>query len=310
MSNVNTDIYELNDECSISIAPNWGCNLFSWRVRGSELMYCPEDVPAKATKITGGGNPTLFPSVGRTWDHSSGEPVRGNYRIHGFDKSFFMPSHGIVFMSDFSKVNEERADDAITVSYQLGIPQTVHDENYPFNLGLIQRFTLRPESVELEATITNNGDVPAPCAFGYHPYFRISNSQREGVQVRLPVQKRLLLTPKTVMLTGETQPTDGIVDLKAGIYYDSAYGEPVGVRMTLIDSKVGRSIHVDFDEKCELFFLYSPDDSEFVCIEPWSRGLGAYEHLKEPGWEDGSLIPIINPGEQVNYRAFFSISQA
>ena len=53
-------------------------------------MYCPEDLPGSAQKITGGGNPLLFPSVGRTWDHSSGVPVVGTYRIYGLDKTYFM----------------------------------------------------------------------------------------------------------------------------------------------------------------------------------------------------------------------------
>jgi aldose 1-epimerase len=299
------DTYELKQGTSFKIAPDWGCNMFSWVVGGKELIYCPEDLPATAKKITGGGNPLLFPSVGRTWDRSSGEPVQGSYRIYGHDKTYFMPSHGILFLSQWHKSDESRDADSITAIYDLTIPDKVKEENYPFDVAFSHKFTLKPESVELEATITNVGDTPAPVAFGYHPYFKISNPQREGVEVRLPVTKHLMLTKDTVLLTGESEDTNGVVQLQPDIYYDNAFSNPTGTRMSLIDRRAGHTIHVDFDEKLELFFLYSPDDSDFVCIEPWTRGLGAYEYLRNPGWESGELIPVLQPGEVVKYGAAF-----
>ena len=300
------DKYTLSDGHSFSIAPDWGCNLVSWIVDGNELMYCPDDLPETATKITGGGNPILFPAVGRTWDHSSGEPVPGNYKIYGSDKNYYMPSHGIVFLCKWRKIEESRADDKITVSYKMIVPDSVWHDNFPFDLGLTQRYTLTPNTIELEAVITNNGSVPAPAAFGYHPYFKVSNPQREGVEVRLQVSKHLLLTEKTVLLTGETEGTDGIVKMRAGVYYDNVYGSPTGQRMSLIDQKAGHAIHVDYDDTFELFLVYSPDDSDFVCIEPWTRGLGAYEHLREMGWENGEYIPVLKPGEVSKHKAIFS----
>lgn len=302
------DTYELNNDTSFSIAPAWGCNLISWSVGGVEMMYCPEDLPRTAQKITGGGNPLLFPSVGRTWDHSSGNPVAGTYRIFGHDKPYFMPSHGVLFMSEFCKVDEQIASDSITAAYETRISDNIREENYPFDLGMTQRFTLKASSIELESTIINHGDAPAPCAFGYHPYFGISNSERQGVTVRMPVARRLLTTSDTILLTGESEPTDGVFDLQPDIYYDHAYGEPTGSRMTLTDRSAGHTIKVDFDEKSEIFFLYSPDGSDFVCIEPWTRGLGAYESLKDPNWTDGKLIPVLQPGETMVFKATFSVS--
>lgn len=270
-------------------------------------MYCPPDYPEAASKITDGGNPILFPSVGRTWDHSSGEPVAGPWRLSGSDRTYTMPSHGIVYQSRFDKIEETSGPDSVSVLYRLNVPEKVHAENYPFHVSLTQRFTLKPGSVELEATITNDGDVPAPAAFGYHPYFRISNTRREGVSVHLPVAKRLLLTPDTVLLTGETEPTDGAIRLQPDVYYDLAYGEPTGNRMSLIDERAGHAIHVDFNDDFELFFAYAPDGAEFFCIEPWTLGLGAFEHLKESGWEDGRLIPVLHPGDTRQFRATFGV---
>ncbi|MHB9038182.1 MAG: aldose epimerase family protein [Armatimonadota bacterium] len=304
------DKYELSDGTSCEISPDWGCNLFSWTVDGKELMYCPDDYPEAAWKITGGGNPILFPSVGRTWDFSTGEPVQGIYRIHPSDKTWFMPSHGIIYNCKFEKIDETREPDRISVAYELQISEKVKADNYPFDIGLVQRFTLTHDAIELEATITNNDDSPAPAAFGYHPYFRISNSQREGVEVRLPVTKFLKTTEDTVLLTGESEDADGMIDLQPDLYYDHTFTGATGTRMSLIDSEAGHTIHVDYDKKFELFLVYSPDGSDFVCIEPWTRGLGAYMHLLEPEWQSGERIPVLQSGETVSYKATFSVSRS
>jgi galactose mutarotase-like enzyme len=66
---------------------------------------------------------------------------------------------------------------------------------------------------------------------------------------------------------------------------------------------------VDFDSKFEMLFLYSPDASSFVCIEPWTKGMGAYATLKDSGWENGEKIPVIGPGEKVEYKAAFSVEK-
>lgn len=302
------DTYKLDNGASCKIAAGWGCNLFSWKVDGKELMYCPEDLPSTAEKITGGGNPILFPSVGRTWDRSSRKPVPGLYRISGSDETYFMPSHGIVFQSKFVKTGESRSADRLIADYELIVPEKVRAENFPFDLKFIQRFTLTPTTIELRGTITNTGDSMAPAAFGYHPYFRISDAGREGVEARLPVSKRLLLTQDTVLPTGESEEADGVIDLNPDIYYDHAFCGRTGRRMSLIDRKAERAIHVDCDETFEMFVLYAPDGAEFVCIEPWTRGLGAYEHLRNPGWENGEVIPVLRPGEVRTHAVTFSVS--
>lgn len=302
-----TDTYRLSPDCTMSIAPGWGCNLFSWKVDDTELMYCPLDLPENAEKITGGGNPILFPSVGRTWDRSSGTPVQGIYRLHGSEKSYFMPSHGILFLCQFRRVQTEIAQDKVTALYELFVPENVREENYPFDVGLTQKFTLTPSSVELEAVAINKGDEIAPVAFGYHPYFRVSNALREGVETRLPVTKYLHTTKDTVLLTGESEATDGVMKLESDVYYDHVFGNPIGRRMSLIDGRAGRAIHVDYDEEFELFLVYSPDGSEFVCLEPWTRGLGAYERLRVPGWENGETIPVLRPGESRQFNAKFLV---
>ena len=291
------DRLELSNGTNCSIAVDWGCNLMSWIVDGNELMYCPPELPTTAKKITGGGSPLLFPAVGRTWDRSVTPAVQGQYRIHGCDKTYFMPSHGIVFLSKFVKVEEDRNGTTTSALFTLQVPDNVREENYPFDVAYSQRFTLTATTIELETILPNDDSKPAPVAFGHHPYFRVSNPEREGVEVHLPVKRHLLLDPDTVLFNGESEPADSVLKLQAGVYYDHVFADLTGSRMTMIDSKSHRKINVDFDEHFEHLTVYAPDGSDFVCIEPWTRGMGAYEYLKDPGWENGETIPVLQPGE-------------
>jgi aldose 1-epimerase len=218
-----------------------------------------------------------------------------------------MPSHGLVYRGKFVKTEEEQCGDRSSALYRLDIPAKVLEESYPFDVAYSQRFTLTPKSIELETVLTNNGASPAPMAFGHHPYFRVSNPAREGVEVRLPVTKWLKLDPETILFTGESEPAEGVLKLEAGVYYDHVFAGLTGSRMSLVDKQAGRTIHVDFDENFELMTVYAPDGSEFVCIEPWTRGLGAFGELNKPGWESGELIPVIKPGETRTLRAVFGV---
>jgi len=302
------DRYQLACGTSYAVARGWGCNLISWIVDGQELMYCPDDLPAAATKITGGGNPILFPSVGRTWDLSSGTPVPGKYRIRGSDAIYHMPNHGIVFLSEFERTGRVESPDLIAATYTLRVPERVRKENYPFEVDLVQSFAMKPDRVELSARIVNSGSGPAPVAFGYHPYFRISNRERDGVEIRLPATEEILLTPDTVLPTGETRPFDGVLKLAAGRNYDNLFSGLAGRRMSLVDRKAGRTIHVDFDQATELLVVYAPDGSEFVCIEPWTRGLGAFMKLDDPNWPATDAIRVLGPGEKMTFSAAFSVA--
>ena len=98
-----------------------------------------------------------------------------------------------------------------------------------------------------------------------------------------------------------------VLKLEAGVDYDHVFAGLTGSRMSLVDKQAGRTMNVDFDENFELMTVYAPDGSEFVCIEPWTRGLGAFGELNKPGWESGELIPVIKPGETKTLRAVFGV---
>lgn len=304
----NNYILTLDPNNTITIALDWGCNMFSWKCDGHEIMYCPADYPQAAWKITGGGNPLLFPSVGRTYDLSMPEPVLGRYTICGADAYYDMITHGFLYVCDWETVDERSEGNGVSVMFKAVISDDIRRNRYPFDIDFQQTYTLFSDRVELRSMLINNSDKPAPAAFGYHPYFRVSSSTREGISVELPVKRHLFVNELT-QLSGQTEPCNGKTDFDKDIYYDHAYDSLNGTRMTLTDTCAKHKIHVDFDPKFEMLFLYSPNGSSFVCIEPWTKGMGAYASLKDPGWESGQNIPVIKSGEHIEYKAAFIIER-
>ena len=77
--------------------------------------------------------------------------------------------------------------------------------------------------------------------------------------------------------------------------------------MQLIDRPAGRTINVDFDQSAEMLVVYAPDSADFMCLEPWTRGLGGFAALREPGWEKGKAVPVLEAGEVREFASRFSV---
>lgn len=301
------DTYELGANTVMSIAPEYGCNMFSWVVNGREILYCPGDLFRSLENFFAGGNPILYPSVGRTWDRSGSKPNAGIYQINGGKGTYQMPLHGIVPLGTWHKRWEKVTDDCIQVEYAFFVPEEVLSRHYPFDVSFRLCYTLNSAKVKMEAFFENKGNSSAPLAFGYHPYFRITD--KNSVQLHLPCRRRVLLDPELLIPTGEETPASPILSLEENKAYDMAFGNVNTNRASIVDQKAGITVHVDFDENIEMFVIYSGLNCEYVCLEPWTKGLGAYETLKRDNWQDTKQLYILQPQEKKIIRIEYSIEE-
>lgn len=289
----------------MAIAPEYGCNMFSWKVDGREILFRPDDFGKRADGYFAGGNPILYPSVGRTWDRSGGKPVADMYRIHGEYGEYSMPCHGILLLGNWSKTAEKIEKGCVQVEYTFSPTEKTMSENYPFDTAFSLKYTLEDFSVKIEASLRNNGTCPAPFALGCHPYFRVAD--RNSASIRLPCEKRVLLDPRLLIPTGEEKLSSSILTFENARTYDMAFCGMDGKRASVVNNKSGTCINVDFDENIEMLVVYSGSGSDFICLEPWTRGLGAYETLKHKGWAECGEIPVLQPGEVKRISLKYSI---
>ncbi len=300
------DTYQAGNS-SMRIAQGLGCNLFDWRVDGRPLLYTPPGFLETEWDFPLGGNPILIPSVGRTWDRTGTEPIAERYTIAGDDKVYTMPCHGVGLISDWRKIGENVGESEAVVSYEMRIPEAVRQAHYPFDISLVVTFTLRDRELLVDAVVTNQDTRIAPFAYGYHPFFAIGDTKRRGLSVHMPIENKLELFPGLLIPTGKQLPCDPVMKMEPGVEYDGGYVVSTGTRASIIDESNGLKIHVDVDDTFELFVVYSSSTGEFVCLEPWIRGLGEFENLSKPGWETAGNLLLLDPGESRKIRVKYSV---
>lgn len=285
----------LDGDTSLSVAPGLGCNLVSWKHKGVELLYTPAGFLDTGNHLDG-GNPLLLPAVGRTWNTGVTPPRAGEYTVHGMPDRFHMPSHGIADRGEWIEVGKVLGNADATVEYAFTPNKEVKIEHYPFSVEFSVRYTLRHNSVEIEVTASNSGDMSAPVAIGFHPYFAVTDKRK--VSISVPCSRRIVLDDELVLPTGETRPRAGsTIELDPEKTYDMAFDGVNGPRATIHRAHSGIDLHVDTDEQIETYVVYSGPNPAFVCVEPWTRGLGGFSRLSQPGWEHGNEIPVLPPGE-------------
>ncbi|MDD3927538.1 MAG: hypothetical protein PHT33_12860 [bacterium] len=304
---MNIDRYFLSDGSSFAIAPDFGCNLFSWCSDGREIFYCPEGVPGDRERFYKGGNPVLFPAVGRTWNRDGDKPSPELYSVYGLEGEYRMPIHGILPFASWRKTSERVEESLVRVEYECHIPDNARAAHYPFDIGFKLVYSVTACTLSMTAVFENMGVSAAPLAFGYHPYFALSGNSRRGMKLHLPCSRRLQVDPECLVPTGDAVPVEFPLTLEDGVSYDHVFSDVNGRRASLTDTGAGRIVHIDFDDSIEALVVCSAAGSSFVCVEPWTRGLGAYETLSRPGWESAGAVNVLWPGEVRTISVRYSV---
>ena len=74
---------------------------------------------------------------------------------------------------------------------------------YPFAIDLSVTFILDAAGLTLEARMRNAGDEPAPCFFGWHPYFRVSDGSADAWLLEVPAGKVIRTGADLIALDGD-----------------------------------------------------------------------------------------------------------
>ena len=113
--------------------------------------------------------------------------------------------HGFVRDTDFD-IASMLADDSgarVTLTTSAIRPQP----GYPHAIDLGVTFTLNAGGLTLEALMRNVGDNAAPCFFGWHPYFRLTDSAPtdrmvDGWELQIPARTLIRTDAELIALPG------------------------------------------------------------------------------------------------------------
>lgn len=294
------------EDAHFAIARDLGCNLFSWVVADREMLYRPAGFPHNGHFYTG-GNPLLFPALGRTWDRSVDPPEVDTYRVAGRYDTLSMPIHGFIDRCQIAAPTVKTKVDHVTAIYEITIPESVARECYPWQVALQIMLTMTKRCVQIELRLHNRGNVPAPYSFGSHPYLAISNPGRDGISLSLPATRMIDLDPKLLVPTGEMIPLTEPFRLKPDTSYDNVYSRVTGEDAVLTDCDARRHISIGYDSSITQFVIYAPAGAPFVCVEPWTAGLDGFSRLASPG--SGAIPPLlaVEPEREVRFTVSLSV---
>ncbi len=292
-----------------AIARELGCNLFSWVVDGREVFHRPAGFPVRG-RFYEGGNPLLFPAVGRTWDRSVEPPAAGAYRLAGHERPLAMPVHGFL---DRCRIDapqvEEASDRGVIATYAIAVPDALARASYPWPVALHLVLTLTARRVGIELRLRNFGDEPAPYAFGAHPYLAISDPGRDGVSLALPASRTVELDPELLVPSGTTRALGEPFRLDPGTGHDHVFADLSGADAVLTDRRAGRRIAVRYDRSIRQFVIYAPPAAPFVCVEPWTAGLDGFSRLADPTWRDAPPLPLLCAGAEARIAVSVAVSE-
>lgn len=96
--------------------------------------------------------------------------------------------HGFLRAELFDVTNEQEGAERATATFSTqAIRPGVHP-GYPFALDFSVTFTLDARGLTLETQTRNVGDHAAPTFFGWHPYFRLSDSPIDSWELQIPAE--------------------------------------------------------------------------------------------------------------------------
>ncbi len=223
-----------------TVLPAAGGRLGSLRVGGTELLVTASpDGP-----IYWGAYP-MAPWAGRI--------RHGRFRFGGREHTLplGMPPHaihGVVLDRPWSVA--ERASATARISIEL-------DDRWPFRGHVEQRFTLRPDGLEVAMALTAGEAMPA--AIGWHPWFR----RLIGVSGTPPARLRLDAA-EMLARDGEGIPTGARIEPPAGPW-DDAF---TGLRSNPVLEWPGQ-LRLELASTCDWWVVYTVPEHA-LCVEPQS----------------------------------------
>ncbi|MDE1183747.1 aldose epimerase [Paraburkholderia sp.] len=295
------DILELTQgNALLRIAPQAGGRLLSWHIDGAPVIHWPDHPDWSAPPKIRGGNPLLFPFLGR-------------HRVDG-EIGFWKDAQGVVRELPMHGFARDLPFEASVDADNAGVRMTLTDnaatrDGYPFGFRFEAAYRLvDANTLDVELTTFNTGATGTPALpyyAGHHFYFSLPHTQRgETVLTLPPTQRRHQQADGTISAPETGDPRYTLDDPRI---YDRFHcldtsaaraTQPVRVEMPGLN----RSVTIDLNRPGSLPWYAvttwtEAPDSDFYCVEPWlglpdaiHNGLGL--RWIEPGSHETATLRI------------------
>jgi galactose mutarotase-like enzyme len=267
----NQPVIELADTDSrLLVSAEHGARLLRWERQGREIIHWPDDADWSRMLKVRGGNPVLFPFLGRHFVDGKNEWWRdadGTVRA--------MPQHGFCRDAAFTVVEQTKSalrlrleDNAATRAF------------YPFAFAFEVGFHLWPGArLEVRFVTANRGGVPLPYYAGHHFYFAIPAAERAAWTVELPCASWARQSPDGAIVH---QPAEAArLNLADPAIVDRFAVKPASRRVAVENAGADRGLVIDLAGPTPWYAVTTwteKPESDFYCIEPWLGLPNAIHH--------------------------------
>lgn len=234
---------------SLTIVPDRGAIVTSWRVHDRELLYLDRARFADPTLSVRGGIPILFPICGNLPDNTY------TYR----DRTYNLKQHG--FARDLPwEVTHQDTQAAASLTLVLKSNDTTR-EVYPFDFTVSFTYRLRGNELAIEQEYTNHSFVPMPFSTGLHPYFLTTDKTR--LEFRIPADRYQDQRTKEIhSFTGKFDFSPAEIDV--------GFTDLTSDTATVYDSQQRLELTLTSGEAYRHLVFWTLAGKDFYCLEPWT----------------------------------------
>ena len=283
------------------IAPSVGNMAYEINVAGCNILWNPHGSPAELSQSAlFCAVPFLAPWANRLdgdayWANGREyllNPGLGNLRRDAHQK----PIHGLLNFSPLWKLVELVADEHFAAATSR-LEFWRHPElmaQFPFAHTITMTYRIADGEIEVSTLLENHGEQPMPVAIGFHPYFRLDDTPRDGWRVHVAARERLVLDGFLIP-TGERVPAQ-VADPHplAGTFFDDVFGslirDPDGRARFWFAGECQR-IAVTYGPKFTTAVVYAPAGRDFLCFEPMTAITNGFNLAHAGVYEELQSIP-------------------
>jgi aldose 1-epimerase len=302
----------------VSIAPEFGSNVFRFRAGEHDLMYTDQEL---LTKRDFTGTFVLWPFPNRVRDKRY--TYQGQrYSLEDVHRPGGYPTlvHGLVFDQPWHYTQPVIEPDAVSVTTYVDVnTDSPYFTAYPFESRLSLTYTLCGTELAVTYQVHNKSARTLPFGFALHPYFS-TFADKHDVSISIPAQA-------VMEADDEMLPTRRIFDVNQVMYamYDLRVPVPVDyLRLdhvyTRLDSpalsivdyrQLGMQLHILATDDFTHQVIFTPEHVSAICIECQTCSTDAINlHHQGSALREAAHLLEVQPGATYNgtlrYTVFFT----
>jgi aldose 1-epimerase len=299
------DVVQLQDthsDTSVSIVPSVGNIAVEFTVKGRNVLRWPYSSVAEfKARPAMSGIPLLAPWANRLDEQA----FYANGTKFAFDMTLgnvrgAIPIHGFLTTTDRWQVIDVAADArAAWMTSRLEVfRQPRWLKQWPFAHTIEMTYRLQEGVLEVRTTLTNQSAEPMPVAIGFHPYFQLTDSPRGRWTLSVAARTHWLLTPEKIP-DGRTEPIEQLfpnpaATRLAGYSLDDVFSDLVrdatgAATMSVVG--ISQRLDIALGPKFRSVVIWTPKESEFVCIEPMAAITDALNLAEKGVYKELQSIP-------------------